>query len=75
MEFQRSQQIIPFIIGNIDKKVWQNIAVKAIEKMAPHKLTKEANKMFNDFTVLNSQINKESGTTITEELDNANKIT
>ena len=31
--------------------------------------------MFNDFAVLNSKISKESGTSITEEPDNAKKIT
>jgi len=53
-------------LGKLDAKVWENIAVKAIQKMAPHKLTTESNKMFNDFTFLNSNIRKDSGTLIKE---------
>lgn len=43
--------------------------------MAPHKLTNESNKMFNDFTFLNSKVKKDSGTFIKEEPDDAKRIT
>lgn len=35
--------------------------------MAPHKITLESNRVFNDFTGLNASVKKDSGTYIKDE--------
>ncbi len=54
------------IMSSIDEHIWDAIAVKAINRMAPHKMTKESVHMFNDFTRLTSVQKRTSGTGIKE---------
>ena len=48
MEVNRTTEIgVSEFIAALDQNVWDAIAVKNIEKMAPHKLNSEATHMFN----------------------------
>lgn len=61
---ETTENVTTQIISSIDQKLWDAIAVKAIKKMAPHKITKESVHMFNDFTKLTAVEQKTSGTSI-----------
>ena len=59
------------IIALIDTKIWDVLAVKAIEKMMPTHETNSSLKIINDFTVLLANKNKKKEESIQEVRDHA----
>lgn len=55
----KTERTVSQFISHLDSSVWDSIAIKAVEKMAPHKLKHESVRMFTDFTSMNSK-NKET---------------
>jgi hypothetical protein len=57
----KSEQIVTSILQNLDNKIWENKAQKAVVKMAPFKIAIESKKILSDFTLLNTVMSKNSG--------------
>jgi hypothetical protein len=64
MHINWSAPVVGAIIELLDARVWEVMAVKALDRMAPHKLKRESNRMFSDFAVLTSEVSEASGTFI-----------
>ena len=53
MNFKDSASAAHQILSNFDDAIWDNIALKAVEKMPKYKLSKETNTIINNITKLN----------------------
>ena len=51
---QAGERVARDLVEKIDRRVWDQLAEKAITKMPKYKLANESEKMFDDFAVLTS---------------------
>ena len=56
----KSEKIVTSILKNFDNKIWQNLAYRRVQNMAPLRICTESNKILNEFTFLNTNMNKKS---------------
>ncbi len=56
----KSEKIVTSIFKNFDNKIWQNLAYRQVKNMAPLRICTESNKILNESTFLNTNMNKKS---------------
>ena len=58
---QESERSVGFVVGELQQRVWDMLAEKAIARMPKYVLAKEANRVLADFVFSNTEMGDRTG--------------